>query len=88
MTAIKLPATLLKGQNDVTALLAMLYSAEGLATFEQMADNTFSIAWGDITSDEAHALLLLVGISGQVQVMFGQQPTTLNFTLGCIERTW
>lgn len=41
MTAIKLPATLLKSQNDVTALLAMLYSAEGLATFEQMADNTF-----------------------------------------------
>lgn len=79
MTAMKLPATLLKSQNDVTALLAMLYSAEGLATFEQMADNTFSIAWGELTSDEAHALLRLVGISGQIQVMLGQQPTTLSF---------
>lgn len=53
----------------MAALLAMLYSPEGLQTFGEMANDSFRIAWGELTSEEAHALLLLLGVAEQMQAI-------------------
>lgn len=74
-----LPVNLLKSRNDVAGLLAMLYSPEGLRTFGEIADNSFKISWGELTSEEARALLLVLGAAEQMQVVIGQGPQSLSF---------
>lgn len=76
---MKLPLNLLKSRNDVAALLAMLYSPEGLQTFGEMADNSFRIAWGELTTEGAYALLLLLGAAEQMQSIIGQDSQSLSF---------
>ena len=76
---MKLPVNLLKGRSDVAALLAMLYSPEGLQTFGEMADNSFHITWGELTGEEAHALLLLLGAAEQMRAVIEQGPQSLSF---------
>ena len=78
---MKIPAKLLqiqRLQNDVTAMLAFLYSPEGIQVFSDMAEDDFSIAWGELTAEEAHAFLFLLNVADQINAVAQYQPGTLS----------
>jgi hypothetical protein len=60
---LKIPPTLLQARSEMVAMLALLFSPEGIQTFTEIAENEFVISWGELTADEARAILFLLGIA-------------------------
>ena len=78
---MKIPAKLVQIQqlqNDVIAMLTFLYSPEGIQVFTDMAQEDFSIAWGELTSEEARAFLFLLNTADQINAVVQYQPGSLT----------
>ncbi|GAB3956374.1 hypothetical protein GCM10028805_46040 [Spirosoma harenae] len=55
--------------NDVVSMLALLYSPEGIEAFTEMASGNFSIDWEQLTHDQAHWILYLLGVAESYTVL-------------------
>ena len=67
-----------KMQTDTAAMLALLYSPEGMEFFTEMAQDNFTVVWSRLTTEEAHAILFLLNIAEQIKAIFAYQPESLN----------
>ncbi|QJD77071.1 hypothetical protein [Spirosoma rhododendri] len=75
---MKLPLDLLRTQNDIASMLTMLYSYEWADVYREMAEEEFRIAWGELTKEEATALLMLLNTAEQTGTINRQSPQLIS----------
>lgn len=63
---------------DVTVLLGILYSSEGIQALTEMATESFDLQWGELDTDEAHLIRRLLHMASQVVVAFTAVPETVD----------
>lgn len=75
---MKLPRPLLQGQNDMATMLRWLYSPVSVQAYGEMAADDFSISWGEMSGEEANALLIVLGAAEQTEAINKQSPGLLS----------
>lgn len=78
LLTMTLPANLLQTRNETVGLLAMLYSPQGLQMFAEMADDSYKVAWQELTAEEARSLLYLLNVSEQIGTVASRDLNSLG----------